>query len=350
MSTIEGWFYDGRQAEGIAVRVTMRNNALCVEGEGVTRVWAISQVEPNTRVANTRRVLRLPHGQQVHTDDNQAIDLWFPARAPLERLVARLEHHPAMVAASVLLILATLIGGFWWGVPWLANKLARAMPPKVERTLGEQTLSSLDRWGFERSELNARRIDRLNERFAELVQGLEGAEHYRLEFRRADMPNAFALPGGIVVVTDELADMLTNDQLTAVMAHELGHHVHRHVLRQVLQGSAVAVAVSLMTGDAASASGAVTAIPILLLESGYSRDFEREADAYAIAHLPEVGLAPRHFADALRALREHVESTGVDDDEGWSDYLSTHPATEERIRAAEQAAAPATTAPLPTPE
>jgi Zn-dependent protease with chaperone function len=341
VSTIDGWFYDGRKAEGLPVRVTLRNNALCVEGDGVTRVWALAQVEPTTRVANTRRVLHLPYGQQVHTDDNEAIDAWFPARAPLERLVARLEHHPAVVAGSVLLILVALVGAFWWGVPWLANKVAHAMPAEIERGLGEQTLSSLDRWGFEPSELNARRIDRLNERFAELVANLDGAEQYRLEFRRAGMPNAFALPGGIVVVTDELAEILNNDQLTAVMAHEIGHHVHRHVMRQVLQGSAVAVAVSLLTGDAASASGAVTAIPIMLLESGYSRDFEREADTYAISRLPEVDLAPRHFADALRALREHVDADGAADDAGLSDYLSTHPATEERIRAAERASAPA---------
>jgi Zn-dependent protease with chaperone function len=338
MSTIEGWFYDGRQADGVPVRVTMRNGALCVEGEGVTRVWALSQVEPTTRVANTRRVLHLPHRQQVHTDDNDAVDTWFPARAPLERLVARLEHHPAVVAGSIVLILATLIGAFWWGVPWFALKLAQAMPPEVERPLGEQTLSSLDLWGFEPSELSARRIDRLNERFDELVRNLDHADRYRLEFRRADMPNAFALPGGIVVVTDELAELLTNDQITAVIAHEIGHHVHRHVMRQVLQGSAVAVAVSLITGDAASASGAVTTIPIMLLESGYSRDFEREADAYAISRLPEVGLSPHHFADALRALREHASADSESDEAGIAGYLSTHPATEERIRAAEQPA------------
>ena len=101
-----------------------------------------------------------------------------------------------------------------------------------------------------------------------------------LHFRNApDIgANAFALPGGDVVVTDGLVELATSpEQVAAVVAHELGHVAHRHGLRNMVQASILAALVSYWTGDFSSlATAGATAV----LSAAYSRDFEREADDY----------------------------------------------------------------------
>jgi Zn-dependent protease with chaperone function len=161
-----------------------------------------------------------------------------------------------------------------------------------------------------------------------------------LEFRKSEMlgANALALPGGTVVVTDELVRMMDNDdQVMAVLAHEVGHVAHRHLTRQLLQSSIVAVAASMLLGDVSGISGLAATVPTYLLTASYSRDFEREADAFAVRLLQRTGRSPALYADALERMQKHAEAH-EGREPAIAKYLSTHPDTDERIRAARDAA------------
>ena len=84
---------------------------------------------------------------------------------------------------------------------------------------------------------------------------------------------------------------------------------------------------SALAGDAVSITAFVVTLPTLLLQTGYSRGFEDEADTYAFERLKTLGIAPRAFADALTALeRAHATQSGALTDAGKAlpDYLSTH--------------------------
>src|SRR5690606_4047665 len=135
---------------------------------------------------------------------------------------------------------------------------------------------------------------------------------YRIEFRRGGDfgANALALPHGALVVTDELVFLLEDDrELLGVLAHEIGHVVHRHALRSVLQNSAVFVVIALVTGDVSSGAVLGGALPAFLLQRRFSRAFEREADAHALATLRAAKIPPQHFAEALERLGgEHGET------------------------------------------
>jgi len=118
-----------------------------------------------------------------------------------------------------------------------------------------------------------------------------------------------------------------------VLAHEMGHVVHRHGLRQLLQGSVVTVLAVVILGDASSLAAIM---PATLLELGYSRRFEREADDYTLEVLARRGVPAERFADILARLeQEHRTREGHEDaakgGENWSYYLSTHPPTAERL-------------------
>jgi Zn-dependent protease with chaperone function len=167
---------------------------------------------------------------------------------------------------------------------------------------------------------------------------------YTLHFRDGGPvgANALALPDGTIVVTDQLLALAAHDEeIFAVLAHELGHINRRHSLRMLIQGSIVAFVVSWYIGDVSSvAAGA----PTLLLQARYSRDHEREADNYGADMLKANGISPRRLADMLTKLEaahlskvekaaEKERSPPAADKPRISDYLASHPATRERIDA-----------------
>jgi Zn-dependent protease with chaperone function len=253
--------------------------------------------------------------------------------------VHRLESSLRYVLLGVLVSALFVWGGVRYGIPALAEGMAFALPESVSRQVGQGVLELLDRQILFPSELAETEQARLRERFAPLLQR-EGAPIH-LEFRKAAEQigaNAFALPSGTVVFTDQLVTLAGHDEeLLAVLAHEIGHVERRHGLRQALQGSALGLLVMTVTGDLSSVSSLVAAIPVLLTQLGYSRDFEHEADRFAAELLAEQDIDARRLGEILARLEQAARSCKPDEPctqeaDGWSRYLSTHPPTEERRR------------------
>jgi predicted Zn-dependent protease len=153
-------------------------------------------------------------------------------------------------------------------------------------------------------------------------QGVPVALHFRSS---KDLgPNAIALPGGSVVITDELVELL-HDQpevLIGVVGHERGHVQHRHGMRDLLQATLLSAGAGLAFGDF---SGLLASAPVLLAQLRYSRDFEREADGEAIQVLHANGISPAVMAVLFERLR------GERDGGAWPAALGSHPDDDERI-------------------
>jgi len=334
VSAVDAIYFDGRTSIAQPVQLTNLGEELAVAGAGWTRHEAHSRIRLTTRIVGTHRTLILPDGAQLQVRDNDAVDGWFPRRNRLEALIDRLERHSGAVAAALLVTIISVAWGIFYGLPMAAERVAGYIPDAVAERMGEEASQMLPRFGFHDSQLTAERQNELQAAFANFANG---GEHYRLRFFDAGEgigANAFALPGGMIVVTDQLVDLLKNDeQFLAVVAHELGHEEHRHLLRSVLQGSGVALISALLTGEVSSAGATVVAIPTFLLSSHYSRAFESEADDYAFAVLAAHNISPERFAEVMRLLQETKPFS-----ERGTAYLSTHPSTFERILHAEQAA------------
>ena len=140
-------------------------------------------------------------------------------------------------------------------------------------------------------------------------------------------------------MTDALVKLAGHDdQLSAVLAHEIGHVRHRHGLRLGLQAAGLAALTAVVLGDIASVANLAVALPTAILQSGYTRAFETEADDYAFQRLKEVGISPQAFADMMRVFQKQREGRPPRGEA--ADYFSTHPATQSRIERAERAARP----------
>jgi predicted Zn-dependent protease len=144
-----------------------------------------------------------------------------------------------------------------------------------------------------------------------------------------------ALPAGIVVITDGLVQLAkSDDELTAVLAHELGHVQGRHLLRHVLQNSVATLLMATVTGDILSVTSLSATLPTALIDAKFSRDFEREADDAAVADLSKEGIPVSSYTAILQRLQAQLDAKTKDAAKGekpYHNYLSTHPATRERI-------------------
>lgn len=225
------------------------------------------------------------------------------------------------------------VAGTWlileYGVPVAAKYVAAAIPPEFERSLQRESIDVVDRWIFEASEVPEDRQREIQYLFADIIATDEAYGSYELVFRSAPGigPNAFAMPGGTVLLTDQLLSYAQNDaELIAVLAHEVGHLANRHSLRILLQDSATALFIAGVTGDMTNVTALSASIPTVLMQSRYSRQFEREADEFAFAYLQARSLD----RNALRDLLERIEKAegGGSAVPGW---LATHPETGERV-------------------
>ncbi|MDX1512673.1 MAG: M48 family metallopeptidase [Gammaproteobacteria bacterium] len=338
MIGVDADYYDGRSAARRIVRVEVLDNGeVSIHGDGVSRRLDSSELRISPRLGNTPRYLYLPDGARCEFADNDALDevaARLGGRAA-NRLVHFLESRYATAVAALLLTVAAVFAAIEYGIPVLSRQVALSLPQEVEASLGREGLDALDRGVFGPSALGSAAQKRIRLLFDALAEDAQTDVNVRLELRSGKRlgANAFALPSGLIVITDEMIALTASDEeLMAVMAHEIGHVKHRHILRQILQNSLTALLVAGLFGDLSSIAGLSATLPTFLVQQKYSRRFEREADAYAADVLGSRGLAVQHLVNVLERLAQ--EDGGPEPD--LLTYLSSHPATRERIEALRQ--------------
>jgi Zn-dependent protease with chaperone function len=269
---------------------------------------------------------------------------------------------PALLA--VLLLAGAGVWAFYrWGTPWAATQITRHVPLSWELRLSEQALREIDERYVKPTRLAPARQAELRHGFDRLValigpglQRYPGYQpHYRLEFRAGMGPNAFALPGGTIVMTDamvEQARLIENTGDTAllgVLAHEIGHVQHRHTTRMVVEQGVLNIGLGLALGDV---STLVSSGASLLTGLAYRRSHETESDCYAIAMLQAAGLPTAPMADLLLDIERGMTrqpgaprsgaSAAADaaPPQRQADWFSTHPDTVGRAERLKSGAAP----------
>ncbi len=327
MKVFNARYFDGERSVPHEVSVMIAGGKLKLVGREVDREFDARGVRRSLRIANTPRWLYLPGGGACVTEDNDAVDRLLRDRG-YERVLHKWESRPAYAALAVVLVVFTAWLLVYRLLPLAVEEIAGRIPVEAEAVLGRETLEGMDRFVLQPSTLPAARQARLRARLAAMMQEARDATPYRVEFRasRSIGPNAFALPSGIIVVTDELVRLARRDEeVLAVLAHELGHVRYRHTMRRLLEGSATALVVAGLTGDVASTTSLAAAAPALLLQTKFSRDNEREADQYAIELMRKAKLNPGYLGAILSRMESGSKRGG-----GMPTFLSSHPATAER--------------------
>ncbi|MFS0753422.1 M48 family metallopeptidase [Noviherbaspirillum sp. 1P10PC] len=320
--SIHAAYFDGKTSRRYRVVLTVEGDVASISGEA-SRCCPLSQLRVSEASRHGTRLVTFPDGAYLEIEDREGFARMLAATGHTDGLVSRLQQswRATLLAA---LAMAAIIALLWrFALPVAADLVATMLPSSVESRLGDATMQALDARLLDASRLPEEQQQHIRTRFSTLAASTADTPHFELLFRKSRIgPNALALPAGRIVLTDELVLLLADDEdaLMAVLAHELGHLHHRHMVHRLVHGAAVGAAGMALFGDA---SGLVAALPPLMLDLHYSRNAEREADLYAAHWLKAGGLSAASLAAALERLN------GAKDDKPA--YLSTHPATAERI-------------------
>ncbi|MDQ3058231.1 MAG: M48 family metallopeptidase [Pseudomonadota bacterium] len=317
------------------------------------------------RVQRTVLVDMNAHGS-LEVDDATLWHTAFAAYGGRASLAQRMQTHWQVLAAVCVVAVAALVLFYRDGTPWAATQLTRHVPLEWETDLATRALQALDAGHLKPSALSPERQAALRRGFDDLAQkitpGLKRYSGYAprltLAFRSGMGANALALPGGTVVMTDSLVERagakgLGDEALLGVLAHEIGHVLHRHTTRMVVEQGVLNIGLGLALGDA---SGIMSTGGALLTGLAYRRQHESEADCFSIALMRQASLPTAPMADLLSAIsHDHPDEdadpatdktgktgkTGQPPERasGWTTLLSSHPDTGERVNRLKQAQA-----------
>jgi Zn-dependent protease with chaperone function len=234
------------------------------------------------------------------------------------------------VVFSVIFVIVSCAAFYQYGIPSIANRTAYLIPESHEVSMGERVLEEFSGNNyFNESEIEEDSQARLREY---LRQFSPPEISTSILFRGSILlaPNAFALPVGTIVITDELVALADYDEeIPAIYLHEVGHIKHKHLLTQGLKRSLLTLLIMAVTGDATVATDLVSLLPTILLSLNYSREFEIESDQYALEQLKQSNVDAVFFTNVMRKLMGTTEK--ADSLFLSADYLSTHPAPDERL-------------------
>ena len=356
---VSGNLYSGRDARRHQVTARCEPDGTIHFDDFQIEAKHIDAISVSDPVGNIPRTLRLDSGELFETNDHKKLNKWLNSVRRQTNYLHTLESNWRFVIASLAALAIILFVAIRWGIPAASESIADRLPEEVSATIGAGALEALDESLFEPSALSSERREAIQQAFYDAlpanakqpVQARDSGISYQLAFRGGGPigANAFALPNGTIVVTDELIALAKNDdEILSVLLHEMGHVHRRHSLRMLISHSGLAMISLAIVGDVSSAGALVLALPSILVESSYSRDLESEADDYALARMRELNIETQHFANLMLRLEncaflvdedfklEQCEpdvhgATKHSSEEKLVNYLSTHPTTQERI-------------------
>ncbi len=228
----------------------------------------------------------------------------------------------AFLGSLVLLPLLALLALWLFREP-LADLVLRRLPHAVDAQVGALVETQARAQGQLATDGSA--LVAVRETGQRLTAGLASPHVFRFELARDPTVNAYAAPGGFVVVHDGLlASAQASDELAGVLAHEIAHVTRRHALRQIVFRAGFAAVLRLLLGSPDGVAGVLAGSARELSGLGFSRQQEREADLEALALLQQARLP----AEGLLRFFERLESKAGEPPA----ILSTHPDPGHRVR------------------
>lgn len=334
-------YYDGKTSRRQQVVLQFLADRILVSGEGVERDDALSTTRISERLGQASRIIRFADGAHCEVRDIGELEALLAVAGYRDGHVDRLQRSWGIVAVSAVLLVVAAVSAYLWGLPWVAKRIAERIPAAIVHRISESTREVLEDRVLKPSKLSLERQKELQAGL-DAMRGPDGESQppHRLYFFSSPQlgANAISLPDGSILLLDELVNLADSDQqIYGVIGHELGHLHYRHGLRLAVEGSAVGGVTAWWFGDFSSL---LVLGPALLLQTRYSREFETQADEYAKLFMRANQIPPRRLAEMLSKLSDARSpkaggkaSTAELSKPDMPDYLSSHPATAERIRA-----------------
>jgi len=348
----EGHYLDGRTAgrRRASVRLLRQGLEITAEG-GPTAWWPYAEIR-QTQGSYVGQEIRLERGGESPEMLLIRDAAFLTALHRLAPEMAGRFHNPnrrrtrvAWTALAAIAVVGTMAGLYLWGIPGVASVVTPYVPLSWEEHLGRTVSERLAPETMRCTE--ATRVQAIQEIVTTLTQARRDSLYtFRVTVANNPTVNALAAPGGYVVVFRGLLEATRSaEELAGVLAHEFQHVLLRHATRALLRHASTSLLLTALTGDVSGAMAYGLESARILAELRYSRKDEEEADREGLRMLVAAGVDPSGMIAFFEMLKTKQGNSLT-----LPQYLSTHPATEERIarlRAFTQPAQPVTTRLLP---
>ena len=247
----------------------------------------------------------------------------------MPRFVARRGFIITALVVMTGLFLAGLVALWvvWSATWWAVDKAVDFVPPAWEDQLGKQALAEMDNHGVADPQLRAAAAEIAKRLVAEVPKGTPYKFTLTPIWRQE--PNAYALPGGSMIVTSGLlAEAESPDEVAGVLGHEIGHVIHRHGFRAIVREMGTTLLLALLFGDD-STIGWIARGGQKLASLSFSREHELQADRTGIELAYQAGFRPKAMGDFFRRQSEKAKLDPTF--ERALAFLSTHPANADRL-------------------
>jgi predicted Zn-dependent protease len=336
--TYRGRFSDGRTASALPAAVHLAPQGLDIVPDGeAPLVWPYAELAAASPVGRGSGdvLLSVPSmpGATLFVADVGFVAALVAKASHLGTGSQRWRYLRPMLAVCALLALA--VAGLWLADVSPARGLASLLPTELRQSFGRQVVQSIakGRAACQTPDGSAA-LRRLTERLSAAA-----GQRFTVTVVDWDLVNAFAAPGEQIVIARGLVEKANGaDEVAGVLAHEMGHGIELHPETGIIRAIGLSAAAEMIFGGS---SGSLAGVGLVLVQLGYSRAAEREADARALEILEKAQISPQGFAGFFKRLDQRERGSGVSE----LSMLRTHPLLGERARLAESRPAyPATPA------
>ena len=217
-------------------------------------------------------------------------------------------------------IVTVLVTTYFLIVPWLSEKLASTISVNTEEQLGNAVYDALDLSDQQDKEATVV----LNEFFQEMK--VQTPYTIQITVVNSDVVNAFALPGGNIVVYSALLKQLnTYPELAALLSHEFTHVNNKHSTKSIFRQLGSSVFLSLLFGQFGNVTSVMVDQADRFKSLKYSRGLEKEADLNGLSMLRERQIDPEGFVGLFMHLEKAASESGI------PEFLASHPDIDKRI-------------------
>lgn len=337
-------YFDGLSSRRRAVHLRFKDQLEISEDGAAPILWAYADIRRADSPAGVMRVSCLSAPALARLEIRDAA-----LAAELASRCSQLNTHLldgrgiAKIVGWSLAATISIVAVVLFGVPLLADRLAPLVPEALDRRLGEASEAQVKTiFGNQICHDAAGQAA-----FEKLVNALRKPAGLDTSVQASvlaiGIPNAFALPGGKVYLFSALLAKAENpDEIAGVLAHELGHVVHRDNMRELIYNGGTSFPIGLLFGDV-TGSGAVIFASRSLVTSSFSREVEQNADNFSMRVMHRLGRPTKPMGELLFRV------TGKQADSELS-IVASHPLTEDRLKRLSEEDQPPTGAPLLTAE
>ncbi len=324
-------YFDGKTSAPHEVEIAIVENGLSIRGLSVSVDWKWQTIALSPLTNKKKALLQygeFPH-EYLEFDVNSELYHTIEKYIPL-----KLNPFSSINRRFIAFLLLTLLFsgmfvclGYFVALPKLAAYLATQIPQKQEIELGNKIFqNTIDKTKIDhqKSILLAKFADKIN---------FHSSYPLHLTVIKENIINAYAIPGGHIVVYDAILKKIKSEnQLAALLAHEASHIHKKHTLLSLSQEVSGSIFISMLWGDFGIINGLIRKANELY-GLHFSRQMETEADIEGLKILEKNQINPQGMIELMQHLKAEEQKQQLTN---LPSFFSTHPLPEERIKIIEQ--------------